>query len=176
MEEDLDGSYKKLKTLNTKNQKGSKKIKNHCIRDQVNKGRLKLLHCPTAIYEADIPTKFVKHDKFEELRNKMGVASLEKLVQNVDQRVDQNVLMRVQKQPSSEGCSEATQIHQEREEHMKNIMNIKHSDEEHNNILMFILGTQQHYDVQNVHPDFQVKACGAQDTWHNTIGHLTTAI
>ena len=45
----------------------------------------------------------------------------------------------------------------------------QHSDEEHSNILMFILGTQQH-------SDFQVKACGAQDTWHNTIGHLTTAI
>ena len=59
---------------------------------------------------------------------------------------------------------------------MKNIMNIQHSDEEHSNILMFILGTQQHSDGQNVHPDFQVKACGAQDTWHNTIGHLTTAI
>jgi len=37
----------------------------------------------------------------------------------------------------------------------------QHSDEEHINILMFILGTQQHSDVQNVHPDFQVKACGA---------------
>ena len=36
--------------------------------------------------------------------------------------------------------------------------------------------TQQHFDGQNAHPDFQVKACGAQDTWHNTIGHLTTAI
>jgi len=58
---------------------------------------------------------------------------------------------------------------------------IRHSslmnpDEEHSNILMFILGTQQHSDGQNVHPDFQVKACGAQGTWHNTIGHLTTAI
>jgi len=37
----------------------------------------------------------------------------------------------------------------------------QHSDEKHNNILMFILGTQQHSDDQNVHPDFQVKACGA---------------
>ena len=36
----------------------------------------------------------------------------------------------------------------------------QHSDEEHRNILMFILGTQ-HSDGQNVHPDFQVKACGA---------------
>ncbi len=52
----------------------------------------------------------------------------------------------------------------------------QHSDEEHNNILMFIWRTQQHSDGQNVHPEFQVKVCGAQDTWHNTIGHPTTAI
>jgi len=52
----------------------------------------------------------------------------------------------------------------------------QHSDEEHSNILMFILGTQQHSDGQNVHPDFQVKASGAQDTWQKTIGHPTTAI
>ena len=31
------------------------------------------------------------------------------------------------------------------------------------------------YD-QNVYPEFQVKACGAQDTLHNTIRHPTTAI
>jgi len=29
---------------------------------------------------------------------------------------------------------------------------------------------------QNVHPEFQVKVCGTQDTWHNAIGHPTTAI
>ena len=52
----------------------------------------------------------------------------------------------------------------------------QHSDEEHSNILMFIWRTQQHSDGQNVHPEFQVKVCGAQDTWHNTIGHPTTAI
>jgi len=52
----------------------------------------------------------------------------------------------------------------------------QHSDKEHNNILMFILGTQQHSDGQNVHPDFQVKASGAHDTWQKTIGHPTTAI
>jgi len=52
----------------------------------------------------------------------------------------------------------------------------QHSDEEHINILMFILGTQHHSDGQNVHPDFQVKVCGAQDTWYNIIGHPTTAI
>ncbi|AES61783.1 hypothetical protein MTR_1g088600 [Medicago truncatula] len=74
MDEDLDGSYKKLKTLNTKNPKGSNKRK-----DQVKKGWLEPLHCPIAIYEADVPTKIVKHDKFEELRNKMGVTSLEHL-------------------------------------------------------------------------------------------------
>ncbi|AES91332.1 hypothetical protein MTR_4g112360 [Medicago truncatula] len=78
MEEDLVGSYKKLKTLNTKNPKGRIR-ENKESRDQVNKMRLQPLHCPTAIYEADVPAKFVKHDKFKELRNKMGVASLEHL-------------------------------------------------------------------------------------------------
>ena len=38
----------------------------------------------------------------------------------------------------------------------------QHSDDEHSNILMFILGTQQHSDDQNVHLDFQVQAYGAQ--------------
>ena len=52
----------------------------------------------------------------------------------------------------------------------------QHSNEEHSNIMMFILGKQQHSDDQNVHPDFQVKACGAQDMWHNTISHPTTAM
>jgi len=33
--------------------------------------------------------------------------------------------------------------------------------------------TQQHSDGQNVHPEIQVKVCGAQDMWHNTIGHPT---
>jgi len=33
----------------------------------------------------------------------------------------------------------------------------QHSDEEHSNILMFILGTQQHYDGQNVKPRFSSK-------------------
>ena len=51
----------------------------------------------------------------------------------------------------------------------------RNSDEEHNNILVFIWRTQQHSDGQKVHPDFQVKASGAQDTWQNTIGHPTMA-
>ena len=38
------------------------------------------------------------------------------------------------------------------------------------------LRTQQHFEVHNVYLEFQVKACGAQNTWHNTIGHLTTTI
>jgi len=59
---------------------------------------------------------------------------------------------------------------------MKNMMNI--------NILMknttpfwcSSWKTQQHSDGQNVHPDFQVKDSGAQDTWQKIIGHPTTAI
>jgi len=39
--------------------------------------------------------------------------------------------------------------------------------------------TQQYFDVfsrtQNVHPYFQVKASGAHDTWHKTIGHSPMA-
>ena len=35
--------------------------------------------------------------------------------------------------------------------------------------------TQQYSDGQNVHPDFQVKVSGAQDTWHNIIVHPPTA-
>jgi len=31
--------------------------------------------------------------------------------------------------------------------------------------------TQQHSEVQNVHPNFQVKASRPQDTWQKTIGH-----
>jgi len=48
-------------------------------------------------------------------------------------------------------------------------MNPDEDHHEHNNILMFI-------SDHNVCPDFQVKACGTQETWHNTIGHPTTAI
>jgi len=35
--------------------------------------------------------------------------------------------------------------------------------------------TQQHSEVQNVHPDFQVKVGGSQDTLHKTIDHSPTA-
>jgi len=40
---------------------------------------------------------------------------------------------------------------------MNIMMNLDEDHQEHNNILKFILG-------ENVHPDFQVKACGTQDT------------
>jgi len=36
--------------------------------------------------------------------------------------------------------------------------------------------TQQHFDGQNVYPDFQVKISRAQDTWQQTIGDPTTTI
>ena len=52
---------------------------------------------------------------------------------------------------------------------MKNMMNPDEDHHERNNILKFIRD-------QNVCPEFQVKACGTQDTWHNTTGHPTTAI
>jgi len=43
--------------------------------------------------------------------------------------------------------------------------NILMYSQEHNNILKFIMFTQI----------FQVKASGAQDTWHKSIGHPPTA-
>jgi len=52
---------------------------------------------------------------------------------------------------------------------MNIMMNPDEDHQEHNNILKFMLD-------QNDYPEFQVKTCGAQDTWHNTIGHPTTAI
>ena len=44
---------------------------------------------------------------------------------------------------------------------------------------MIILGTQQHSDGQNVHPDFQVKASGgpghvAKDHWSPYNGYMST--
>ena len=42
-------------------------------------------------------------------------------------------------------------------------MNLDEDHHEHNNILMFI---RDH----NVCPEFQVKVCGTQDKWNNTIG------
>jgi hypothetical protein len=55
------------------------------------------------------------------------------------------------------------------------MMNPDEHHQENNNILKYSPRTQQHSDDQNVHPDFQVKASGAQDTWHKTIGHPSTA-
>jgi hypothetical protein len=51
----------------------------HFIRDQVSKGRIAVTHCSTEVQEADILTKSLKHDRFKEMRNKLGVVSLEYL-------------------------------------------------------------------------------------------------
>ncbi|CAJ2635289.1 unnamed protein product [Trifolium pratense] len=51
----------------------------HFIRDQVNKGKIVLSHCPTDEQQADILTKGLKHDRFIGLRNKLGVKNLEHL-------------------------------------------------------------------------------------------------
>ena len=58
---------------------------------------------------------------------------------------------------------------------MKIIMN---PDEDHHAQMKIIMNTTTFWFIrdQNVCPEFQVKACGTQDTWHNTIGHPTTAI
>ena len=46
----------------------------HFLRDQVAKGKVKLVHYRTEVQLADIMTKA---DKFKELRRKIGVQSLE---------------------------------------------------------------------------------------------------
>jgi len=60
------------------------------------------------------------------------------------------------------------------EDHDEHNYILKHP-EEYNNIMIYIVVTQKHYNVQNVEPNFQVKFGGSQDTWHKTIGHSPTA-
>ena len=49
----------------------------HFLRDQVAKGKVKLVHCRTEVQLADIMTKALKADRFKELRRKIGVQNLE---------------------------------------------------------------------------------------------------
>lgn len=51
----------------------------HFLRDQVNNGRLELIHCNTKLQVADVFTKPLKTDRFSELRENFGVASLKSL-------------------------------------------------------------------------------------------------
>ena len=46
------------------------------VRDQVNKGRIRLKHCGTYLQLADIMTKALKTDKFKLLRNILGVVHI----------------------------------------------------------------------------------------------------
>ena len=48
----------------------------HFLRDQVNKGRIRLKHCGTDLQLADIMTKVLKADKFKLLRNMLGVVHI----------------------------------------------------------------------------------------------------
>ncbi|XP_057443809.1 uncharacterized mitochondrial protein AtMg00810-like [Lotus japonicus] len=48
----------------------------HFIREQVEKGRLKLVHCGTLDQVADLLTKAVKGDQFEKLRQECDVVSI----------------------------------------------------------------------------------------------------
>ena len=48
----------------------------HFLRDQVNKGRIRLKHCGTYLQLADIMTKALKTDKFKLLRNILGVVHI----------------------------------------------------------------------------------------------------
>jgi len=49
----------------------------HYIRDQVNNGKLKLIHCPTQLQIVDILTKPLKKERFKMLREQIGVIALE---------------------------------------------------------------------------------------------------
>jgi len=46
----------------------------HFLRDQVNKGKLEIMHCKTEEQVADLLTKPLKISSFEYLRNKLGMA------------------------------------------------------------------------------------------------------
>lgn len=49
----------------------------HFLRDQVNNGKIIVEHCRTDVQLADILTKALKRQRFVELRNKLGVVSIE---------------------------------------------------------------------------------------------------
>jgi hypothetical protein len=57
---------------------------------------------------------------------------------------------------------------------MNIMMNPYEDHQERNNILMYSQ-EHQHFEVQNVYLEFQVKVSGAHDTWHKTIDHPSTA-
>lgn len=54
-------------------------VKYHFLRDIVNKGKIELLYCRTTEQWADLFTKTLAADKFELMRNKIGVISLSDL-------------------------------------------------------------------------------------------------
>lgn len=51
-------------------------VKFHFLRDQVNKGRLEMIHCRTEVQATDILTKPMKSERFRELRRMIGVVEL----------------------------------------------------------------------------------------------------
>lgn len=51
------------------------KVKYHAIREAEKEGEVKLLHCGTEEQLADIFTKALQKEKFEMLRERMGVPS-----------------------------------------------------------------------------------------------------
>lgn len=60
-------------------------VRFHFLRDLVNKGVISLEHCGTAEQVADIFTKALKRESFEDLRSKLGVCSSEDKLKLVNQ-------------------------------------------------------------------------------------------
>lgn len=48
----------------------------HFLRDQVNKEKIKLVHCSTEVQVADIMTKALKGERFKNLRNSLSIVKL----------------------------------------------------------------------------------------------------
>jgi len=48
----------------------------HFLREQVNKGALKIIHCSTELQLADMFTKAVKVERFNKLRGLIGMVKI----------------------------------------------------------------------------------------------------
>jgi len=54
-------------------------VKYHFLRDMVNKGRIAMKYCKSELQLADVFTKALKIERFEDLRRRVGVVSVKYL-------------------------------------------------------------------------------------------------